>query len=585
MPNPAGWDTCAGELRWQAGPAWCGHSRFTASGATGNLCCGVDSGSRDGLAARNEVRGVRNTATINSTLRHARSGRLWGSSRVGSRRRARPGIWGAVATGVLPALAIWFLQVRLPALGDTQNSQIAQFVALATLALAFAATTGCLVLWQSEGESPRWLVAGVGLLLLGSFQAWYLVQSFARGIAGRPGISLVSFACLATGVSLMGLPSLWTLLSRPNASRLRSWQAATLAAEAAGVIVLIELFFRGGLLSATAAGAVAASVCVAGAVGYASAWWIKHEQVDAYISVSLLGLAQAGVAGAAIRPPLASGPLAASLLRFIALACLCIGLALEFRRRAAERDKAAHEADLAASKLEHELEEEKARLRNSNHELRSVLLVVEAGVELLHASEKSFQDEAKAREAVRLVHRGAEALAGVVLAAETTEGNFDAVETANVEVSNARALGLDVELIAGGDEVIARGDQAATARALRVLLDNARIHAPGCTAVVEVEKCGSEVVVRICDNGPGSGHEHTPIGVNPGRGSPHTQSPGHGLGLAIARALLDNQGGELIAGTAPGGGARFEMHLVAAPAPYTVPPAAMAPSQARELQA
>ncbi len=525
------------------------------------------------------------SVTIDSTLRHARSRRPWGSNRVGSRWRARPGIWGAAATGVLPALVIWLLQVRLPALGDTQNGQIAQFVALATLALAFAATTGCLVLWQSEAGSTRWLVAGVGLLLLGSFQAWYLVQGFARGITGRPGMSLVSFACLATGVSLMGLPSLWTLLSRRNVSRLRSWQMATLAAEAAGVIVLTELFLRGGLLSATAAGVMAACVCVAGAAGYASAWWIKHEQVDAYISVSLLGLAQAAVAGAAIRPPLASGPLTASLLRFIALASLCIGLALEFRRRATERDKAAHEADLAANKLEHELEEEKARLRNSNHELRSVLLVVEAGVELLQASEQCFRDEAKAREALRLVHRGAQALAGVVLADETTEGDFDAVETANFEVSNARALGLDVELIAAGDEVLAHGDQVATARALRVLLDNARVHAPGCTAVVEVEKSGSEVVVRICDNGPGSGHQHTPIGVNPGRISPHTQSPGHGLGLAIARALLDNQGGKLIAGTAPGGGARFEMHLVAAPAPYTVPPPAMATPQACELQA
>ncbi len=524
-------------------------------------------------------------ATINGTLRRARSGRLWGYSRVRSRRRARRGIWGAVATGVLPALAIWFLLVRLPALGDTQSGQIAQFVALATLALAFAATTGCLVLWQNEAESPRWLVAGIGLLLLGSFQAWYLVQSFARGITGRPGMSLVSFACLATGVSLMGLPSLWILLSHRNASRLRSWQVATLAGEAVGVIVLIELFFKGGLLSATAAGVVAACVCVAGAAGYASAWWIKREQVDAYISVSLLGLAQAGVAGAAIGPPLASGPLAASLLRFIALASLCIGLALEFRRRATERDKAAHEADWAATKLERELEEEKARLRNSNHELRSVLLVVEAGVELLRASEKCFKDEAKAREAVRLVHRGAEALAGVVLADETNEGDFDAVETASVEVSSARALGLDVKLIVGGDEILARGNQAATARALRVLLDNARVHAPGCAALVEVETSGSEVVVRICDNGPGTGHQRAPIGMNPGRSSPHTQPAGHGLGLAIARALLDNQGGELITGTAPGGGARFEMHLVAAPAPYTCPPPAMTPRQACELQA
>ncbi len=92
--------------------------------------------------------------------------------------------------------------------------------------------------------------------------------------------------------------------------------------------------------------------------------------------------------------------------------------------------------------------------------------------------------------------------------------------------------------------------------ALDAVLDNAvKFSPPGGTVQVAVAEDGDEIRVDVRDEGPGlSPGELARIGDRFWR-SPHSQNtPGSGLGLSIARTLLDATGGRLGFSPAAGGG-------------------------------
>ncbi|MEQ8967966.1 MAG: ATP-binding protein [Azospirillaceae bacterium] len=69
------------------------------------------------------------------------------------------------------------------------------------------------------------------------------------------------------------------------------------------------------------------------------------------------------------------------------------------------------------------------------------------------------------------------------------------------------------------------------------------------------------VVITVIDNGPG-----LPEGDRDALFRPFftTKAKGLGLGLALARRIVEDHRGTIVAGPAPGGGARFSVHLPAA---------------------
>lgn len=85
----------------------------------------------------------------------------------------------------------------------------------------------------------------------------------------------------------------------------------------------------------------------------------------------------------------------------------------------------------------------------------------------------------------------------------------------------------------------------------------------GGTVRVAATRDGRDVVVSVEDTGPGLRRDVISRLFEP----LVTSKPlGLGLGLTLARALVENQGGVLRAGTSRGGGARFEVRLPIAPA-------------------
>lgn len=115
------------------------------------------------------------------------------------------------------------------------------------------------------------------------------------------------------------------------------------------------------------------------------------------------------------------------------------------------------------------------------------------------------------------------------------------------------------------------GDARLLGRALHNVLDNALRHTPaGGYVYVRWRRAGAGLIVELEDTGPGLDppelpHLFTPLyRAEPSR---NRQTGGAGLGLSIARRILQAHGGNLTATNAAHGGALFTATLPAADAP------------------
>lgn len=103
------------------------------------------------------------------------------------------------------------------------------------------------------------------------------------------------------------------------------------------------------------------------------------------------------------------------------------------------------------------------------------------------------------------------------------------------------------------------GDGPRLERAVTDVLENARKYAPGADVEVAVHADG-RIVVR--DHGPGVPVEDQPrVFDRFHRAAAARSAPGSGLGLAIVRQVVESHGGHVEVEDAPGGGARFILHL------------------------
>ena len=134
---------------------------------------------------------------------------------------------------------------------------------------------------------------------------------------------------------------------------------------------------------------------------------------------------------------------------------------------------------------------------------------------------------------------------------------------ADVESStNPRTITLAIE-----PETRAVGDTRRTWQVLSNLLGNAvKFSAPGTPIVVSVERDDDRVAVAVRDAGTGipADQQHllfrrfTRLAASAG-------VPGSGVGLFIAKSLVEAQGGRIAVDSTPGVGSTFRFSLPAAP--------------------
>jgi two-component system, OmpR family, sensor kinase len=188
------------------------------------------------------------------------------------------------------------------------------------------------------------------------------------------------------------------------------------------------------------------------------------------------------------------------------------------------------------------------------HELRTPLTAIRAEAELLRGQYSPGSNERAALDGIVVaVENMTTTIRTLMTAARTATSGEASVSTGRV-VSNAIAAmpaGSPIKVL-GSDssDVLIAAPETVAVRAMTPILENA-LRYKRAEVAVSVQAVGSTVEIRIADDGPGLGGMDAEQVFTPGVQDP--DSPGAGLGLALARRLARGVGGDLTVGDGPGG--------------------------------
>jgi signal transduction histidine kinase len=224
---------------------------------------------------------------------------------------------------------------------------------------------------------------------------------------------------------------------------------------------------------------------------------------------------------------------------------------------------------------------EREFVSNAAHELRNPIAGISGSIEVLRAGAK---DDPEAREHFlsRLsedserISRLTESLLTLARMEAVGEGGTEALDVNLVIEEAAEAVaapeGIEVDLQVH-DDMVAQGDRVLLRQVLIGLLTNAfkNTSAPGRVIVRSMQGLGGEVRVEVIDNGSGvAPAEIDRIFERFYRGSGSLEHEGFGLGLSIARRMVDVMGGEIGVESIKDSGSTFWVRLRAAQ-PATTP--------------
>ena len=253
----------------------------------------------------------------------------------------------------------------------------------------------------------------------------------------------------------------------------------------------------------------------------------------------------------------------------------------------------------ALARMQEELRRQETARRSfvatASHELRTPLTMLQGTMELLDEDLRDGLDLNDAQEQVanarrelrRLGELATELLdlsrldAAVQLRSEPVElGELTRAVAAEFRL-RAAERSVRLEVVPPPEPCWAKGDPAACARVVRILIDNALRYAPeGEPVTVIAERIGNRSIVEVADRGPGVPEDKRDrIFERFHRGRAAGAEGGFGLGLAIGRELAELMGGTLLLEDADAG-ACFQLALPAttgsSPAPSPAPDSAAA---------
>jgi signal transduction histidine kinase len=223
------------------------------------------------------------------------------------------------------------------------------------------------------------------------------------------------------------------------------------------------------------------------------------------------------------------------------------------------------------------------------HDLRTPLGTITSGVTLLERLRPDEHGTDREARILRAVHASARAMTKIVsdlLDASRLEAQRLAVAPERldlaplllrlVEWAPAEALrGHTLDLVPPGSLPPVLADPVRVEQVLANLLSNAgKYSAPGSAILLEARAGPREVTLSVRNQGPGiaagdlprifSRHFRT-------RDATRGRAPGLGLGLYIARGLVESQGGRIWAESEPGGSTTFSFTLLRAPGERPAP--------------
>ena len=236
-----------------------------------------------------------------------------------------------------------------------------------------------------------------------------------------------------------------------------------------------------------------------------------------------------------------------------------------------EVGRLARSFDEMAARIQAARKAEKELLANVSHELRTPLARIHVALELIQARD---EDVRKRLAVVGEELEELERLIADVLTASRLElaqaplQRSPVSATQLVEKGRRRVQALEperpVEAEVQADLSIV-ADEALLSRALDNLLDNARKYGGGPHSPIRVRAAreGPDAVLSVSDSGAGIPPDELERIFDPFyRGTTaRARESGFGLGLALARRIVEAHGGTIRASNVDGGGARIEMRF------------------------
>ncbi len=230
------------------------------------------------------------------------------------------------------------------------------------------------------------------------------------------------------------------------------------------------------------------------------------------------------------------------------------------RNRVGELAELADRINEMADRIERQMADQRELLAAVSHEIRSPLARLGVLVDLARdgGTSPKVADDIE-REVVEIDSLVGELLASSRLDFEALEHKrFDVSETARRSLER---VGLsDSILRADVESSVVVGDPTLVSRALLNLLDNAKKHGRGVTALI-IEHQPGELVLAVEDNGPGFSDGDLPKVFEQFVRGERSAGSSLGLGLALVRRIAQAHGGRAWAENRRGGGARVAFSL------------------------
>jgi signal transduction histidine kinase len=202
---------------------------------------------------------------------------------------------------------------------------------------------------------------------------------------------------------------------------------------------------------------------------------------------------------------------------------------------------------------------------DASHELRTPLAFIRSGVEVLAEGDPELGRDVLAD--VDYLTGLTQRLLSMARAEGSTvtleRGPIDVVAICRSAARRSEVAHADRLILAGPDDLAALGDRVGLEAALDAVLENVHEHGEGAA---ELTWSGSEdeAVIGIVDHGPGLPPELADraferfFRADPSRAR---ETGGAGLGLSLARALIEAQGGRMWVEETPGGGLTAKIAL------------------------
>jgi len=205
-----------------------------------------------------------------------------------------------------------------------------------------------------------------------------------------------------------------------------------------------------------------------------------------------------------------------------------------------------------------------------SHDLRGPLHAISLACEALR--EEVAGSTARYLGAIERASARAERLIADLLEASAIENGALTLSTYPIDAASlVRQATADHELLAkesGGliravlpdETTVVKADRDRILQVLSNLIGNALKHARGAPIDIELRKNGKEATIAVRDKGPGIAESELPH-VFDRYWHGRTKKGGAGLGLAIAKGIVDAHGGQIRVASRPGEGSEFSFTL------------------------